>query len=696
MLNLSLALSSLLGLLFVFAGATAVVLMFQASARLKEKKSAKSLIVGHRIAGYFFILLFAFLLYYMVFRLQGMSSDIPFRTLIHLLLATFMVPLIFIKVLIARFYKTYYSFLMPIGLIIFFSGFVLVSIILVPSFVQRTLLREVSLASINMGSTQLDVNKTEDLVKQKCSQCHDLDRVFGATKDAPGWLTTVNRMRLYTGADISQEQGKKIISFLVGEVAVDTSSMAGKDAVGKAIADIRCKTCHTLERLYEPARTKELWANVLLRMEGHSLPKTLFASGEKETVLAFLVDNHSPDSPTAASQPIATNAPIEPEQSGSSVLALGVFALLGVGFTSLALRKPPPKTAALAKLKQSPVGAPKSKLSLPLRLVRVDPQTPNAKTLRFLVPEGFRFTSKPGQFLTFSWLIDGQKLVRSYSICSSPTQTAYIEITPKRVNDGYVSMFLNDKAAPGLVVEAKGPSGRFVFDERSHKKIALLAAGSGITPMMSILRYIDDLCLDTEVTLVYCVRTPDDVIFRKELAALAQRLPKFNLIVSLTKPDATWQGPQGRFTTTLLKNSVSAPNKTTFFICGPKSFMDGTRALVKELGVDESNILQESFGGPAAIPLLEEPSGISGQVEFARSAKTANIQAGCSLLETAEQHDVNIPYSCRQGQCGTCATQVLEGEVEMDVEDGLDPELKSKGYVLTCVGRAKGKVILDV
>src|SRR4029077_14816541 len=123
-----------------------------------------------------------------------------------------------------------------------------------------------------------------------------------------------------------------------------------------------------------------------------------------------------------------------------------------------------------------------------LMLARAEPQTHDSKSLRFVMPRSERFSARPGQFLTFQWTIDGKEVFRSYSISSSPTQTGYVEITAKRVPNGYVSVFLNDRALPGLTVKARGPYGLFCFDETKHKQVVLIAAGSGITPIMSMLR----------------------------------------------------------------------------------------------------------------------------------------------------------------------------------------------------------------
>jgi ferredoxin-NADP reductase len=151
-----------------------------------------------------------------------------------------------------------------------------------------------------------------------------------------------------------------------------------------------------------------------------------------------------------------------------------------------------------------------------LLLTQTEQQTHDTRTLRFRVLNG-SLRAKPGQFLTFQWMVHGQRAPRSYTISSPPIHEDYVEITAKCVENGDVSVFLNEVAKPGLEVEASGPYGKFYFDESRHKSIVLIAAGSGITPMMSMLFHIDDLKLSNPVELLYCVRTHEDIIFQNEL-----------------------------------------------------------------------------------------------------------------------------------------------------------------------------------
>jgi ferredoxin-NADP reductase len=334
----------------------------------------------------------------------------------------------------------------------------------------------------------------------------------------------------------------------------------------------------------------------------------------------------------------------------------------------------------------------------PVRLLlsQIEQQTHDTKTLRFQVLDERLLCAKPGQFLTFQWAIDGHRVMRSYTISSSPVHENYVEITPKRMENGCVSVFLNERTEPGLAVEASGPYGRFYFDEKLHKSIVLIAAGSGITPMISMLRYIDDLELATPVTLLYCVRTAVDVIFENELARLSRSLPNFKYEVCLSKPDPTWKGRSGRLTEEFVSEKVTDLDLHTFFLCGPKGFMENARQILSTLGAKQERILQESFGESKPPPEARSPEALQAEtVVFIHSQKVCQASAGSTLLDLAERNGVQIPYGCRQGQCGTCATRVLSGRVQMDAEAGLTAEQKNAGYVLPCVSRAEGTVVLS-
>jgi ferredoxin-NADP reductase len=292
-------------------------------------------------------------------------------------------------------------------------------------------------------------------------------------------------------------------------------------------------------------------------------------------------------------------------------------------------------------------------------------------------------------------MIDGKPVKRSYTICSSPTQRNFVEITSKRVEHGYVSKFLNDLAAVGLTVKARGPYGRFHFDESKHDRIVLIAGGSGITPMVAMLRYIDDLCLNIKVRLIYCVRTERDVIFENEIAAIQKRVAGFRQVIVLSQPGSEWKGWKGRLRREILEREVEKPRESTFFLCGPPAFMELGRSLLKEIGVEPSRVLQESFGGGVSGEKQTTVNTGSLELKLSRSALAFNISSDETVLRGAEKNGVLMPSGCRQGNCGTCATRLLSGNVQMEAADALNDELRSQGFILPCVSRPLSDVTLD-
>jgi ferredoxin-NADP reductase/mono/diheme cytochrome c family protein len=714
------SLSVWLGIAFVAIGAIDVWLILQSSARVKNAKASAPLIAAHRIGGYLFIALFCVMAYFMMSRLGDVSGGASTSTMIHLTLAMVLSPLIFVKVLIARYYKSYYSVLMPIGLTIFVLSFVLIGITAGPSLAHQARMQTVSLASIDLPPAAIDLNMAAKRMEDRCSKCHNLDRIAGAHKDARGWRTTVNRMRALPDSGISAEDSRIIISYLASQMGPKGSAATANLELGRALVDQRCGRCHSLDRVYKTAETPDEWRATVDRMvafaEGSG---NAFQPGEDEQIISYLSAAQTPDAASerktqvdAASstgRSMVTPKPPVPEEPAPSThrdaKALGFIAIVCLSVVILAVRRPA-KAGVSSVVAGTPAqGIPDAAVRavvspfsdpLVLKLASITQQTPDAKTLRFIVPEGRTFTSRPGQFLTFSFLFDGKKVVRSYSICSSAARSGYIEITPKRIQQGSASVFLNDRAAVGMTVEAVGPFGQFYLDERKHRSVVLLAAGSGITPMMAMLRYIDDLCLDTTATLLYCVRTNTDIIFERELEQLRSRLANFQYHVALSQPHAHWAGPRGHVSREFIENTVTDLAARDFFLCGPPAFMDASRAILVGLGVKPERIMQESFGPPASARVSTSSAPETGTVvEFVRSAKTGVVRRGKTLLETAEETGVAIPFSCRQGQCGTCKTKLLAGNVRMDAEQGLDADSRAQGFVLTCVGHADGAVRLD-
>ena len=705
-----------LGITFVLVGALNVWLVLQASARVRDAKASNRLIAAHRIGGYLFIGLFCVMGYFMLARLGDAGGGASPGTMIHLTLAMVLSPLLFVKVLVARYYKSYYSLLLPIGLVIFVLSFVLIGITAGPTFAHRTRMQTVSLSAIDLPPAAIDMNLAAATMEKRCSKCHNLDRIVGSRKDARGWVATVGRMRALPDSGISEADSRIIVSYLVSQMAPKgTVDSAGLE-VARALVDQRCGRCHSLDRVYTTAETPQEWSATVSRMVSYAAGSTgAIQPGEDQQIVAYLSATQTPEAVkrrlaqvaatatingSTVTQQVSASADHSTPTIGNDGKTIGFISLLGLGMLALAIRRPNRIVADNAKLDKPGGIVPStgSSLSEPLvlRLASITSQTSDSKTLRFIVTNDRKITARPGQFLTFSFLFDGKKLVRSYSICSSAARSGYVEITTKRVNQGCVSLFLNDRASVGMTVEANGPFGQFFFDESKHHKVVLIAAGSGITPMMAMLRYIDDLCVPTTATLLYCVRTAGDIMFESELEQLRSR-QKLQYDVVLSEPHDDWNGRRGHINREFLEDTVKDLNSSDFFLCGPPPFMETSRSILMGLGVEPERIMQESFGSRVPKNAHRETLALEEGVvvEFGRSGKTCTVRGGQTLLEAAQEHGVGIPSSCRQGQCGTCKTRLLAGNVRMDTEEGLDPYWRAQGFVLTCVGHADGPVKLD-
>jgi ferredoxin-NADP reductase len=705
------SLSSVLGILFILLGAAAVWLIFHASRRAQSPTARERVLRAHRIAGYLFIALFCFMTWFMILRARSGPDELPIPSMLHILLAMVLAPLLLVKVLIARYYKSFTAALVPLGLTIFTLGFVLIATEAGPYFLRRATVKDISLQAIDMGAARVDLQASEALMQKRCSRCHTLERIIGARKDAQGWLGTINRMRALPGAGIPEADAKIILSYLISEDSVDSSNAQGELAVGRALVDSHCNRCHALERIYQSAKSPAEWKATVTRMVAYARgAEGFFKPGEDERIIQFLSATQNPEGFMSGPDSKRDGKPLTKEEEPaaraadpvSGVPTAGVTALIAAALGTLMWRRPKSFSPAATSGSAAPPATARGEAAFAsgarrqvvLQLVRTERQTQDCVSLRFRVAGREAFRGNPGQFLTFDWLIDGQRLVRSYSISSSPTRAGFVEITVKKNPQGRVSAFLNERIPANLTVEARGPSGRFCFNENEHKRIVLLAGGSGITPMISMLRY--DLCLDTKVILFYSVRTQRDIIFERELERLVQCLPNFHRVIVVTKAESGWSGRTGRLTREMITEELAEIKEQAFFLCGPAAFMDHVNGILLSLGVDPQRILREKFGGKSVTTQMEqETEAAGGVIEFAKSGKTCTLPATRTLLEAAEMNGVNIPYSCRQGQCGTCATRLLEGEIAMDCEDGLDPALKARGYVLTCVARGQGNVRLE-
>lgn len=314
-----------------------------------------------------------------------------------------------------------------------------------------------------------------------------------------------------------------------------------------------------------------------------------------------------------------------------------------------------------------------------LRVRAVIPETAEAGSFVLEVPPELRdrYVYRAGQFLTFRFRINGTTHLRSYSMSSSPVVDPDMKITVKRVPGGLVSNWMLDNLVPGATVEATPPAGVFCLDEGTAD-IAAFAAGSGITPVLSIVKTAL-AASDRRVHLLYANRDRDAVIFAAELDELARRHPgRLHLVHHLDVEDgfvcADDVAPYARL----------APD-TEHFVCGPQPFMDVVERALLSGGVDPGRIHIERF-----TPARDEPPAAAGPadaritVEIDGRVAVADHHPGTTILQMARQMGLAPPFSCESGNCATCMARVVEGAATMRANNALTPEEVADGWILTC------------
>jgi len=347
-----------------------------------------------------------------------------------------------------------------------------------------------------------------------------------------------------------------------------------------------------------------------------------------------------------------------------------------------------------------------------LRVARVFDEPHNVKTFRMVPLDGgvLPFEAISGQYINLALSIDGKRVNRSYTIASSPTRNAYVEISVKR--DGLASKHLHANVKQGDKIKVSAPAGKFYFAGHEAKRVILVAGGVGITPMMSVIRSITDRCSDVEMFLIFAVKKREDVIFETELAHLQARYPNLHVKVTLTdagdaQPGGLWDGAKGRISKELVKDFVPAPIAGPVMLCGPEPQMQAARKLFVELGVPNEKVFEEAFVSPptpkdeaaadAAMTPADADADTGGDhvVTFKRAGKTAEGIAGLTILEAAEENEIPIPFECRSGICGQCKCKLVSGRVVMEAQDALTAADRAKGLILACQARPTRDVVID-
>lgn len=337
-----------------------------------------------------------------------------------------------------------------------------------------------------------------------------------------------------------------------------------------------------------------------------------------------------------------------------------------------------------------------------LRCAEVRDETPDVRTWAFMEAEGRPISFLAGQAVTLALPCDGGTLHRTFSIASSALRSDRIELTVKAPPDGRATGWMRRNLQPGMVVEATGPHGRFVMPCGTGP-LALVSAGSGATPLMAMLRTLADnrrhgvSHADTvDVAWVHAARTPGDVLFGTELAALQGLLPRLAVSIVVARPVPGWFGFRGRLGRRLL--SVMAPDlaRRDVMCCGPAAFMAEVGRVHAAEGGVAGRFRTEHFG-PSAVPQPLPPNLAAGDaytVTFAGRSFLAD--AAETVLQAAGRANVVIPCGCGSGLCGTCRVRLHSGEVSMQHAGGLLAEEEAQGWILACSSRPRSDLVLGL
>lgn len=344
-----------------------------------------------------------------------------------------------------------------------------------------------------------------------------------------------------------------------------------------------------------------------------------------------------------------------------------------------------------------------------IKIKEVKKETLDCVSIAFDIPSKLKneFQFKPGQHITTKVIIDGQDIRRSYSLCSSPNEQDF-RVAIKQIENGVFSAFANNSVKTGDTMEIMPPTGHFFIDINANNanKYVGFAGGSGITPIMSIIKTVIEEEPKSTFDLIYCNRNEASIIFNEEFKALQSkhngRLTIHHVLENGNKKDANFNG---YLSAEKIKDyAVSIFNKdevAEFFLCGPSPMLDVVKEGLNKINVPEEKIKLELF--TAALPDKEE--GNNEKHEIVESEVTVIVDGDeftfthnseQSILDAAQNEDIDVPFACKGGVCGTCKAKVEAGDVRMDANYALEPEELENNYILTCQSHPVSKqVVID-
>jgi len=351
-----------------------------------------------------------------------------------------------------------------------------------------------------------------------------------------------------------------------------------------------------------------------------------------------------------------------------------------------------------------------------LKVSEVKNEIADAVSVSFEVPESLKenFNYLPGQYTTLKLNIEGENVNRSYSFCSSPFTDEPLTIAVKRVTGGKGSNFINDNFKPGVEIEVMEPMGNFhsIASEANEKHYHLFGGGSGITPVMAILKSVLVKEPKSKVTLFYGNRNEESIIFNDKLEVLAEQYDnRLKVVHVLDSPLGTWSGYLGpiakEVALKLLRENTNLNfQHAEFFICGPTPMMKNVEEALSVLQIPKEKVHIEYFTAKADEDKKAADVGttIESAVPFIGKTKVKIIYDGNerefevsekeTILEAALDAGYDPPYSCMVAACCTCRAKLLSGKVEMDDRESLTDAEISRGYVLTCQSHPKSHGIV--
>lgn len=340
-------------------------------------------------------------------------------------------------------------------------------------------------------------------------------------------------------------------------------------------------------------------------------------------------------------------------------------------------------------------------------------ETKECVSVSFTVPkeltESFSYTQ--GQYLTIRAIINGEEVRRSYSICSSPLENE-LRIAIKKVTGGIFSAYANELLKKGDTLGVMPPIGKFFTELHpdQSKQYVGFAAGSGITPLLSIIKTTLQTELNSSFTLVYGNRNRNSIIFKEELEALKNLyMNRFSVIYILSREKTDAAINFGRIdsekTFSICHKLIDTNHTDSFFLCGPEEMIFSVKDTLEKLGVSNKKIHFELFttAGIRKSSVVREESLVHSKNKSRITVKLDGIAfdfelgfEGDAILDAALKHGADLPFACKAGVCCTCRAKLIDGEVDMDANYGLEPEEIEQGFILTCQSHPRTeKVVVD-